>query len=129
MELINELSILIVEDDEFSALALKRIMENYWAQVDIVLNWYDALAKVQNKDYNYIFVDVWLPWMDWIETTKLINLHIKQTKNTVIRIIWISWHSASDVRERCIAAWMEKFVEKPIHINELIEKLGIENNT
>lgn len=63
--------ILIVDDEKFVCMALsKELEEQTDYNVDSALSGREAIDKAKNKKYNLFFVDLSMPEMDGIETTK-----------------------------------------------------------
>ena len=58
-------------------------------------------------------MDVGLPGLDGIETTKLIRKNEQQT-NKHIPIIALTTHAYCDDIERCLKAGMDEYISKPI---------------
>jgi PAS domain S-box-containing protein len=76
-------SILCVEDNEGSAVALRALLEPLRQHVDIVATGEDALRKLLHEDYAVVLMDVKLPGIDGYETAALMR-GIKRTRMTPI---------------------------------------------
>ncbi|MCS7205854.1 MAG: response regulator [Leptospiraceae bacterium] len=65
--------ILIVDDSYSSVLITKKFLELWNYSVDIALSGEEAIAKVKNKDFNLVLMDLFMPDMDGWTTTKKIR--------------------------------------------------------
>jgi DNA-binding NtrC family response regulator len=55
------MNILIVEDDLSTAAAMTESMETWGHQVEISITGKDALAKVKDKKFEFVLLDIFLP--------------------------------------------------------------------
>jgi len=55
-----------------------------WKSLDIVENGLEAVKAVDKKDYDLIFMDIKMPELDGIESTKRIRYKEKDKKHTII---------------------------------------------
>jgi signal transduction histidine kinase/CheY-like chemotaxis protein len=106
------LNILVVDDipvnQKLAVLLLKRL--GYRAEV--VASGEEAIAMVQRKSFDVIFMDIQMPGLDGYATTRAIraltSLAVKPW------IIAMTAHARSEDRQACLAAGMDDFVSKPI---------------
>jgi PAS domain S-box-containing protein len=67
-----------------------------------------------------IFMDVQMPEMDGLETTRRIRAQeLEKGKNERVPIIALTAGALQEERERCLKAGMDEFLTKPIHVNQL----------
>jgi len=82
-------SILIVDDNkvftETLSLLIKDILGNKISILDISYDGNDAINKVSDTIYDFIFMDINIPKINGIETTKIIN-NIYYRSTTIIAI-------------------------------------------
>lgn len=82
-------SILIVDDNkvftETLSLLIKDILGNKISILDISYDGKDAINKVSDTIYDFIFMDINIPKINGIETTKIIN-NIYYRSTTIIAI-------------------------------------------
>jgi CheY-like chemotaxis protein len=65
-------------------------------------------------------MDVQMPEMDGLEATRHVRI---STNATQPYIIAMTANAMEGDRELCIAAGMNDYLSKPIHVNELVEAL------
>lgn len=117
---------LLVEDNKINQIVALQNLKNFGLDVDIAEDGFEAVQKVQAKQYDIVFMDLQMPKMDGFEATKRIREFNKE-----IPIIALSAAVQKSDRERSENTGMNEHLEKPIDIEKLknvIKKyLGIEN--
>src|SRR5262249_60771301 len=64
-----------------------------------------------------------MPYMDGLETTQAIRAREQDTA-THVPIVAMTAHAMQGDRERCLAAGMDGYVTKPLHLTELFEVIA-----
>jgi CheY-like chemotaxis protein len=78
---------------------------------DIANNGKEAIEKVKAYEaYDLVLMDVQMPVLDGIETTKL----IRQSGNTSVPIIGVSAHAMQEDRDIAFKSGMSDYLTKPI---------------
>jgi len=72
---LDGLKALIVEDDEISQKVACKYLENKGVKVELANNGKEALEKLQAEPFDFVLMDVQMPIMNGIETTR----HFKQS--------------------------------------------------
>lgn len=81
-----------------------------------------ALDLLKKNNYSLIFMDIQMPLMDGIETTKRIREgHVKGKEN--IPIIAMTAHALKDEKDKCFAAGMNDYLTKPFSPDNLFKKI------
>lgn len=116
--------VLVVDDNKINSSLLVALLKQYRVTAEVAANGYEALSCLEVKPRDLIFMDVEMPGMDGIETTR----QIRQTefsggKRSVI--IGLSAHAFNEDRERAIGAGMDTYLTKPVDPIQL-EKLMLE---
>lgn len=103
---------LIVDDNKINLSVATGFMEIYGLECDTAMSGLDALEKVQNNNYDIIFMDHMMPGMDGVETTR----RIRELGGALSRtpIIALTANAVSGVRELLLSASMDDFLSKPI---------------
>lgn len=111
--------ILLVEDDGMIQYVLdKQIRKLGFEITDIADDGLIAVEKVLNaeKPYDLILMDVRLPSMDGITATNKIRSSEQSKSSSRSLIIGLTAYAE---RERCLAAGMDDFLQKPVILEEL----------
>ncbi|NRF94670.1 response regulator [Paenibacillus frigoriresistens] len=104
--------ILIVEDNEINQTVARSLLESSMnCDVQLASNGFEALNDLENNDYDLILMDIHMPVLDGIETTKRIRLEPKWMQ---IPIIALTADSTLEKRLDCIRAGMNEVISKPI---------------
>lgn len=117
---IEGLRILYAEDNPINQKLLVMIMKTMGYQVDIANNGLEAWEMAITTSYHIIFMDVQMPKMDGIESTKRI---IKDQPQRPI-IIAVTANAEVADQKRCIEAGMNDFIPKPFNAKMLKEALS-----
>ncbi len=117
----NPLSILIAEDDAINQELARLFFQRLGYEPDIVSNGLEVLEQLQKKWYDVIFMDVYMPEMDGLMTTRKIIQGFEGHERPVIVAMTAS--VTQHDRLQCELAGMDKFISKPIHLEHLVQVL------
>jgi CheY-like chemotaxis protein len=116
----HPLRILLAEDNQVNQKLALRILEQMGYRADIASNGLEAIESVERQTYDVILMDVQMPEMDGLEATRQIVAKWPQKHP---RIIGLTANALEGDREQCLAAGMDDYISKPIHIEELVDAL------
>lgn len=108
-------SILIVDDCADMRLLLKTKLRTFGLTVDEAPNGMACLSQLQGKRYDLLFMDVQMPVLDGLDTTRLVRTRDSNSLH-VTRIIGMS---SLQMELECIDAGMDEFHVKPRLLEEL----------
>ncbi|NOV01465.1 response regulator [Paenibacillus planticolens] len=103
--------ILLVEDNEINQTVARSLLESMNGVVHVASNGFEALQQLENTEYQIILMDIHMPDLDGIETTKRIRLEPEWRH---IPIIALTADSPLEKRVACIRAGMNEVISKPI---------------
>lgn len=118
------LPVLVVDDDEVICLDVCKRLDAIGMDTEYTLTGREAVQKVvdarnRGRDYFAVIVDLRMPDMDGIETTRQIRARVGEE----VPVIMISSYDWSECEERAIAAGVDGFIVKPLFQSRLIYKL------
>jgi CheY-like chemotaxis protein len=113
------LKILAVEDNATNQKLILLMLERLGYRADSAYHGIEALACVSRKHYDVILMDVQMPEMDGLETTRRIRL-LAQAQP---RIVAMTANAMDSDRKACLAAGMDDYISKPIQVRALREAL------
>lgn len=117
----KNISILLAEDNKTNQLVAKGLLKSVGYQIEIVDNGVDVISKLDDKYYDLILMDVQMPVLDGLETTKRIrNLNLDSGQPTIIAM---TANAMEEDRDKCIDAGMNDYLSKPVKRDEIIEKI------
>lgn len=113
--------ILIVEDDEFSNLALMQVLEPDH-EVFATREAESANLMLHNQRFDLILLDIGLPGMDGIALSE----HVRgETINCGTPIVAVSGMEGEDVVTRAMHSGFNAFIRKPYTVSVLREVLAM----
>jgi PAS domain S-box-containing protein len=113
-----KLNILLVEDEPINQLVTQKQLEKWNLSVTTASTGKEALAVMQEHEFDCILMDVQMPEMDGITATNIIRQQEKGTDKHIPIVAFTAAAMAGD-RERFIASGMDDYIAKPIDIEQL----------
>jgi len=114
-------NILLAEDSDINALFISTTLRDAKHNVDIVENGQLALESLRKKKYDIVFMDMHMPVMDGIATTRA--WRAEEDSNTRTPIIALTANISEDDRLACLDAGMNEFLSKPVSPGRLADIL------
>lgn len=113
-----EAKILVVDDVNMNLAVVAGFLENTGIQIDTASNGRDCLTKLNECEYDVVFLDHMMPGMDGIQT---INNWMLQDKkyNSNTPIIMLTANALTGAREEYMGAGFTDYLSKPVSENDL----------
>jgi CheY-like chemotaxis protein len=121
------LRLLVAEDNPVNQLLALRLLEKQGHSVALAKDGLEALNKLKEEDFDAILMDIQMPNLDGLQTTKRIREGEKITGKHV-PIIALTAHAMAGYSEACLAAGIDDYVSKPIQIADLQRVLDSVSN-
>jgi two-component system, sensor histidine kinase and response regulator len=118
----KHLHILLVEDNAVNQKLAARLLEKRGHTVELAGNGKQALAALENRLFDLVFMDVQMPEMDGLEAAAAIRAKEKAS-GVHLPIFAMTAHAMPGDKERCLQAGMDDYITKPIRVEELDELL------
>lgn len=112
--------VLVVDDEPVNRMVVNYMLEDIGLVVEMAENGKEALMKVQQANYDIVFMDMQMPELDGLEATKALRA-LPAMEGLVI--IAITANAFDDDRVRCLAAGMNDFIAKPFEPELVFEKI------
>lgn len=124
-ETLSGLSVLVVDDDEVICNSTCMKLSELGMEADCTLKGEEAVEKVidahrRGEDYFAVIVDLKMPGMDGMETTR----RMREAVGHDLPIIMISAYDMSDQIDTATDAGADGFITKPLFRSRLIYKLN-----
>ena len=121
----SRINVLVVEDNLVNQKVVLAILRKKGYHIDVANDGREALARLEGSadGYNVVLMDVQMPVLDGLETTRIIRTNPRWNG---LPIIAMTAHAMNEDRERCLQAGMNSYVSKPVqpaHLISVIEKL------
>jgi signal transduction histidine kinase/DNA-binding response OmpR family regulator len=117
------LRVLLVEDSHVNQKLVVALMSKHGHELTVADNGRAGIEAVESSDFDLVLMDVEMPEMNGLEAAAAIRSREIHTERHV-PIIAMTAHAMQGDRERCLAAGMDDYVSKPIHADQLFEKIA-----
>jgi signal transduction histidine kinase/DNA-binding response OmpR family regulator len=111
------LRILLAEDNAVNQKLAIKLLERMGYRTDVAGNGLEVLDALERQRYDLILMDVQMPEMDGLQTTRAIRSRLPAERQP--HIIAMTANAMQGDREMCIQAGMDDYVSKPIQVKEL----------
>ena len=119
---LSQYHILLVEDNIINQKVILGYLGDTGIQVDVAENGEEAISKVNNKDYNLVFMDIQMPVMDGLTATRKIR-QLSHSKYHHLPIIAMTAHVSQEAKKQSASAGMNAHLDKPIKKADLYKIL------
>jgi PAS domain S-box-containing protein len=117
----SSLRILLAEDNAVNQKVALALLGKMGYQADVVWNGVEALAALERQRYDVVLMDVQMPELDGLDTTRRVRERWPDGERP--RIIAMTANALQEDRDACFAAGMDDYVAKPISPDALAEAL------
>jgi CheY-like chemotaxis protein len=106
--------LLVVDDNLMNLKLAEKIFSKMGHVVDTAQSGQLAIDRIEEKDFDIIFMDMQMPQLSGVETTQIIR-----EKGTITPIIALTANAFESDRQECLKVGMNDFTTKPLRRNEL----------
>ena len=118
------LSVLVVEDNN----SIRRLMHDaltIWGhRVTLAIDGNEALAQVASESFDLILMDLRMPGLDGIETSRRLRILEKETGRARTPIIAVTADADVNTQEACRTASIDAVLTKPVPLDKLAALLA-----
>ena len=114
-------SVLLVDDNEVNRMVAELLLDEVNVSLDMAEDGVEALEKVQQNNYEVVFMDCQMPNMDGYEATQ--RIRALETDKSSIPVIAMTANAMKGDREKCFQAGMSDYIAKPVDAQELYKLL------
>ncbi len=116
--------VLIAEDNIINQKLIKRMLEDLGLNVTIANNGLEAFQKRKDENFDLIFMDIQMPFLDGTESTKEILEYEERNNKKHIPIVALTANALKGDRERFLEAGLDEYTKKPLSRSEIISILN-----
>ena len=117
------LKIMIAEDNLGNQKIASKLFQKLGYQVTIVNHGIEALNSLKQEMYDVIFMDIQMPELDGIETTKAIYQEWGEINRPYI--IALTANAMPSDRDKCFSVGMDDYISKPVKIEKIVESIQL----
>jgi signal transduction histidine kinase/CheY-like chemotaxis protein len=115
----KNITALVVEDNIINQKLIQNILANFDITVSIASNGLEALNLRKENEYDIIFMDIQMPIMDGVESTKEIIAYEKSNSINHVPIVALTANTVESDKRSYLAAGMDRYLRKPIDVADL----------
>lgn len=117
-----DLRVLLAEDNQINSAVIVKILSNHGVDVATAFNGLEALEYLKKDTVDLVLMDIGMPQMDGISTTKAIRNGETLTKD--VPIIAFTGNACKEEIARYQGAGMNAHVAKPVNTLQLIQTIN-----
>jgi CheY-like chemotaxis protein len=119
LQMEKPLRILVVEDNRVNQTVAVRTLRKMGLEAVTANDGEEALSMLAEPLFDLVLMDVQMPKMDGLETTRLIREREEELQLPRLIIIAMTAHALSGDRERCLEGGMDGYITKPLSVADL----------
>jgi len=114
------LRLLLVDDHPTNRMLGFKVLERLGYAADVASSGRETLTLLEQRDYDVVFMDVQMPEMDGLETTRELR---RRWPDRPLRVIAMTANAMVGDRQACLAAGMNDYLSKPVQLDALVDAL------
>jgi len=111
-EEISGKKILVVDDEEYNRMLFKKILDRWKVTCHLAENGMEALELLKEERFDLVFMDMRMPGIDGLRTTRFIREEMK-IGESVMPVIFISAAQGNEDRNKYMNSGINGFLQKP----------------
>ena len=117
-------NVLVAEDNIINQKLIKRTLEDLGLSITIANNGLEAFQKRKDGNFDLLFMDIQMPFIDGVEATQEILDWEEDYEQAHKPIIALTANALKGDRERFLAAGLDEYTTKPLVRSEIIYLLN-----
>ena len=117
-------NVLVAEDNIINQKLIKRTLEDLGLNITIASNGLEAFQKRKDGNFDLIFMDIQMPFLDGMESTKEILEYEEDYNQPHVPILALTANALKGDRERFLDAGLDEYTTKPLVRTEIISLLN-----
>ncbi|MDP2841134.1 MAG: response regulator [Candidatus Methanoperedens sp.] len=112
--------VLLVEDNPLNMELIIEILRSQGFTVDTADDGEKAIIMAEKSTYDLILMDIALPGIDGVETTKKIR---SKTQFKNVPVVALTAFAMAGDKERLLNAGFSEYISKPLDVHEFVKKM------
>ncbi|RLA72890.1 MAG: hybrid sensor histidine kinase/response regulator [Epsilonproteobacteria bacterium] len=117
-------NVLVAEDNIINQKLIKRTLEDLGLTISIASNGLEAFQKRKDGNFDLIFMDIQMPFLDGVEATAEILEYEEEFNQPHVPILALTANALKGDRERFLAAGLDEYTTKPLVRAEIVSLLN-----
>lgn len=117
-------NVLIAEDNIINQKLIKRTLEDLGLTITLASNGLEAFQKRKDGNFDLIFMDIQMPFLDGVEATKEILDYEEDYKQKHVPIIALTANALKGDREKFLESGLDEYTTKPLVRSEIVSLLS-----
>ncbi len=114
--------LLVVEDNPVNQKVVAALLKRFGYTYDLANHGEEALARLDERQYDLILMDCQMPILDGYETTRKLR-HREADTGQHLPVIALTAHAMEGEDQKCYAAGMDDYITKPLDHALLKQKI------
>ena len=112
---------LIVEDNAINRMVAMQMLKRAGVEGREAESGPGALEALRAERFDLVLMDVQMPGMDGLETTRAIRSGLAGEENRNVPVIAMTAYSGSEDEDACYAAGMNRYLSKPLSLQGFVD--------
>ncbi|TGE09761.1 PAS domain S-box protein [Hymenobacter fodinae] len=115
--------ILLAEDNAVNQLLVRTMLEGWGLEVDVAGSGPEALAMFRRRTYDVVLMDIQMPGLDGMATTRLLREH-PDAARAATPVVALTAHAMRGEAERYLQAGLDAYLSKPFREQDLFRTIS-----
>ncbi len=115
----ENMNVLVAEDNSINQKLIKHVLVGLGLDITLANNGEEALDLRKENEYDIIFMDIQMPVMGGIDSTKAILEYELEKNKRHVPIVALTANALAGDREKYINAGMDNYLSKPFELEKL----------
>lgn len=120
----RSLRVLVVDDGPVNLMLARQMLETQGLQVEGVSSGEQALERQQSGSFDLVFMDIFMPTLDGLETTRRWREYERSHGSTQSVLVALTANVDNAGRDACLAAGMDDLLAKPYQPETLLNMIA-----
>ncbi len=119
---VPSLKILVVDDDDLNRRMMQVLLRREGHQIELAANGLEAIEAIKNDEFDIVFMDLQMPMIDGIETSRRIRDWEEGKRRTFIVALTASY--LPEHGQELFEAGIDNYISKPFEVEHIERMLG-----
>ncbi|QJX46380.1 PAS domain S-box protein [Hymenobacter taeanensis] len=122
-QMLGRRHILLAEDNAVNQMLVRTMLEGWGLEVDVASSGPEALAKFWRRPYDVVLMDIQMPGLDGVATTRRLREH-PDAARAATPVVALTAHAMQGEAERYLQAGLDAYLSKPFKEHDLFRTIS-----